>query len=234
MKRTFSFFLILVVFSVSGCFSYNSSVPKSYKENPFYLSSNWLKTKESEITKKMTTAIRQRHPHTTEWFPRLRINSIETADTITTENINRILSNVRNELLPKNKTAITWDARLTISSGEQKYPKVAQALVIPAQIAMCFPSLAMVCPGGETNIVLLTAELTTHSGEKIYIQGTGASDYWALSPYAADNEDYNAKSKTQAFIAALTSLVDNIVSYVESKKLKLLKESMTNRNNNSS
>ena len=206
-------------FLLTSCVvSYQSAVPKSYGKSQLRLSSRWLQEHEDDIVNAMTNAIRKKHPTTADWFPRIIISSLRAGDSDTEQSINAILSKLRKNLLPDSADSKIWKADLTITAGSPDDLSIVQAMLIPAQVTMCVPSLMIICPCTYKALIILTAEITTDAEETIYFQGAGAVDVWAGTPYVADNPELMlVPHESKAFIGALTSLVDNLVSYAEAQ-----------------
>ena len=211
-------FALLLSILLSGCASYVSKVPENYKEkDEFQISSFWINQNSEDITQRMITALREKHPQTASWFPRLTIDSVMVGRHSSAKDVgatlNSILQKVSDELAPEDQRVHLWRARLVVKDADSSI--TATQVVLAPTLVMCFYSLAMVCPGSERNIVLLEGVITTHDNQEIIISGAGAADYVAISVYAADSSTYDAEPKTKALIAALTSLSSDLVRKAE-------------------
>lgn len=215
--------LIYSIFSLIGCTSFNSSVPVTYKSRDyFYLSSDWLNQNEQEIALRLTKAIRQKHPNTADWFPRVKIQSID----IEVEpnewrkpkelraSLNRIFTSVSSDLFPESNSSSAWTVDLKIRTASKEMNKGLYALMVPYGVA-CFYTLMMVCPVTDKAIVVVDSKFNTTEQDVFSFSGAGASRLVAISPYAGDGPQWGDEAQIKALIAALSQIADKLVTHVE-------------------
>ncbi len=191
-------------------------MPDDFDEVKLNVDGRWLKENRNLITEKMRRVLKRKHPETADWFPRFKIKEINGANISVEKYTSAILNDLNESFLPVKEDSEVWIVSLYLTSGEQNSPKIEQLLpLLPHFIAMCYSSVLIICPGGYTDIVLIEADVTKPDGETVQIRGTGAVDHWVANPEFQHHKDGPGMRSTKAYVAAITSLIDNTVRYIE-------------------
>lgn len=207
-----------------GCTSFHTAAPEHYKTaDYFYIEPAWLAQHKAELTARLVESIKEKHPTTAAWFPRVVIRSIniETSSDSwrnapeLTKQLNEVFEQALTQLYPqqhKQPAELTLDLKIRTASTEMN--SALYALMLPYGVA-CFSTLMMVCPVTGEEIVVTEGTFWQQDKALVSLSAAGASRLVAVSPYAADGNEWGDEAATKALIAALSQLTDKFVAHME-------------------
>lgn len=224
--------LIILCALLSACsFSYKSSVDEAEVNNdskystynPHY--SSWLKENKYSVIKEIASYIREKHPNTTEWFPRLEIRKIRLempSEKWSTSHpaikpLREILQGVSDQLLPVNENSEIWKVDIDIRFANQKVNPALFAAAHDPYGLLCWGTILLVCPVKSSGVFVIDGNIITTEDKRINLKGYGGSTIYLSTPWLADNPEAAGfpQAESKAIAAATADFANKLVKVVE-------------------
>lgn len=194
---------------------------------PRQFDNDWLEEHGDEVAAKAAAFIRERHPVVAADFPSIQIDFIDLGnlkDTSpeqwrsTEQNSIKLLHAIRDKVVGSAPSGEAW--HLSVKARGFRGSEAIDFAFVPVQVAVCYTSVFMVCPGrASAGGVHLEATLDIPGEPSRTVAGAGYSSNFASTLIVMDNSDPKINGvhdqKVNALVAAIVSLADALVRQYE-------------------